>query len=497
MAIATMSRAESRHVCRIVDTNGGLAAGTVVLVSDKGGAFGYALTCWHNFDPDHQRSISQDEILSDVFLIPNWCRVDEPDERRPVTVVGQWSNKDQDVAVLKVPRSVIDQFGLEPMPVTRDLRPSLKLAIVGFHRPGELRDSERVLVTAVSGDVNKDVKDWRVSVRVFEVCSADGRAVPFDVGMSGGAIFEPRSGALVGLAAQVDPTPTGSHRLRGYGTSIDTVTRGWPTMADHCVFVRIDSDVLKWWLSAIAALALLLVLVFGGVYRRYGPRVPDIAPPHTPPPATIRTPSAQTTVFDVRRYYVPTGLVGDVGDLKISLGGGEGNADLFIYETLGRGPHEWEWKYEDGVLKRNSARFAGIVYLSPTGCWGLTADCGWNLRGFRRVRWDARTRNEGIVHARFSIGTDNWTWARGAGRQMQKLPVPFPGTWSVNLGDRSLDRSWHSFVVDLSDQDLSRVIGGFGWSVEWSSNGVETNDEGRAGNPKKLEIEIRNILYER
>lgn len=491
MATFTMSRDESRHICRIVDTIGGLAAGTVVLVSDKGGAFGYALTCWHNFDPDHQRNISHDEGISGVYLIPNWCRVEEVDRRRAVTVVGQWSSKDQDVAVLKIPRPVIEEFGLTPMRVTRDLRPGSKLDVVGFHRPGELKDSDRVPVTVVGGDVDKFVDDWGIAVRVFEVCSRDGRAVPFDVGMSGGAIFERRSGALVGLAAQVEPMPTGSHRARGYGTSIDTVMRGWPTMADHCVFTPIDTFPRSWF---VVMIALLMVVALAAAYLPTLGRGPRRSEPPTP---AVRTPPPQATVFDVRRHYVPTGQIGDIGDLTVSLGGGDGNADLFSYETRGRGPHEWEWKYEDGAQKRNSARFAGIVYLSPTGCWGLSADCGWNLRGFKRVHWDARTRNQEAVHVRFSIGTDNWTWARGDGRQMQRVTVPFPGTWTVNLGDRSLDRAWRSFDVELPDPDLSRVIGGFAWSMEWSSNGVETDDERRARNPKKIEIEIRNIRYER
>jgi len=45
---------------------------------------------------------------------------------------------------------------------------------------------------------------------------------------------------------------------------------------------------------------------------------------------------------------------------------------------------------------------------------------------------------------------------------------------------------------------FEKVIGGFGWVIDWSSNGIRLNDKGRTPDVvKKFQIEICDIRYER
>jgi exo-beta-1,3-glucanase (GH17 family) len=46
--------------------------------------------------------------------------------------------------------------------------------------------------------------------------------------------------------------------------------------------------------------------------------------------------------FSVDRFYVPSGVTGDVGDVQI--GAGADGTLQFVYTPLGRKPHEWEYK---------------------------------------------------------------------------------------------------------------------------------------------------------
>src|SRR5687768_13251792 len=79
------------HVCRLVaKSTDRLYVGTAVLISDQGKQFGYALTCWHNFDETGRRKIDSDGRLTDAWLISNAADINDERARRPVIVVNNW-----------------------------------------------------------------------------------------------------------------------------------------------------------------------------------------------------------------------------------------------------------------------------------------------------------------------------------------------------------------------------------------------------------------------
>jgi len=245
------------YVFRVVDGSqyerkGELFAGTAVLVSDQGQSEGYALTCWHNFDPDFRvKPFLEERGIPDFWLLPRWVLLDvltwrRPEVvvwRRPAVIVGKWSNPINDFAVLKVAREVIQAFQLKPAPITFDLYSRQLLLVVGLHRPGVLAEPDHIQVHIVpDGALFKKLQE---GTEVFEVERTEGRIL-WDTGMSGGAIFSSTTGALVGLPVAVDPDEeTRSHRYRGYGVAMKAVAETWTTICDYCWKVPSDPKLDK------------------------------------------------------------------------------------------------------------------------------------------------------------------------------------------------------------------------------------------------------------
>lgn len=214
-----------------------------------------------------------------------------------------------------------------------------------------------------------------------------------------------------------------------------------------------------------------------------------------PTPIPTDTP-AQPEVFLVSSNYDPSGYMGDTGDITVAK---LPNVDQFIYETEGRGPHEFEFKYIGGELNPNPAQFAGVMYLNPPGAFGTDPDGGHNLQNFQRVlKWEARSV-EGEVNVEFVIGGVTWIWDD---QTQMKKPALHPDTMGrTSLGTKTLTKEWQSFEYDLShklEEEFERVVGGFAWVISWGSNGLKLKED-KTG-PEESEtfiIEIRNIRYER
>jgi hypothetical protein len=202
-------------------------------------------------------------------------------------------------------------------------------------------------------------------------------------------------------------------------------------------------------------------------------------------------------------YYHPSGIMGDISDVQIAhlLEG-----DRFTYETLGRGPHEWEWKYINGILNPEPAQFAGVMYLDPPGNFGRLP--GYDMRDclflcIRRVpralTWEARSTG-GDVIVEFIIG--GIVLVRDPIDDRLLVTPPWPDSMPRIVVRRvTLTPDWKSFEYvfgALPPDSFKNVVGGFSWVVDWGSNGVQLNQERRgAVNPKTFTIELRNIRYVR
>jgi hypothetical protein len=259
-----------------------------------------------------------------------------------------------------------------------------------------------------------------------------------------------------------------------------------------------------------ASFAATVTVVIGGLLAQaVGPGIDEIrefwnphvglpAAPPSEPAADLARPTNRESVSVMQEYY-PSGLMGDIGDVSPTARTEE--ADQFIYEPLGRSPHEWDYKYIDGTLNERPAKFAGVMYLCPRGNWGVDSNGGRDLRSVAdMIRWEARSV-EGTVDVEFLIGGITWTWDEKA---KQRVLAPYPDSLPyTNLGTKRLTPEWKLFEVDLREKgrvrdDFKRVVGGFGWVITWAANGVRMSGDGVGPDQKKVfVIEIRNIRYER
>lgn len=97
--------------------------------------------------------------------------------------------------------------------------------------------------------------------------------------------------------------------------------------------------------------------------------------------------------------------------------------------------------------------FAGIYWQFPDGNWGQQK--GRNLAGAHAITFIAKGENGGEIVEFKSGGM--------SGR--------YPDSYQVSLGNVTLKREWSRYRIDLSNADLSNVIGAFAWIVAADENG--------------------------
>jgi hypothetical protein len=187
--------------------------------------------------------------------------------------------------------------------------------------------------------------------------------------------------------------------------------------------------------------------------------------------------------FSVISSYDPSGLTGDIGDVDVSK---TGELVRFTYQTNGKGPHEWEYKYKEGRLNEVPAEFAGVIFLDPPNNFGTSASGGFDLREVSgTIRWEARSL-AGEASVNFYIGGVEWMWDE---EQMDRVSVPYPDTLPrLSLGSRVISGEWQTFEYDISiypEVYFRCVIGAFGWSIAWG-----------AQHPPVYDIEVRNVTYD-
>jgi hypothetical protein len=93
----------------------------------------------------------------------------------------------------------------------------------------------------------------------------------------------------------------------------------------------------------------------------------------------------------------------------------------------------------------------------------------------------------------------DWIWDQANNViQSVKYPDSMPGD---SLGIYTLTPAWQEFQVTLAEHiedHFKYVVGGFAWIIDWGSNNIELDNPGTCPlQPKIIQIEIRNIRYER
>ena len=97
--------------------------------------------------------------------------------------------------------------------------------------------------------------------------------------------------------------------------------------------------------------------------------------------------------------------------------------------------------------------WAGIYWQYPDGNWGQKP--GKSLVGAKRISFYAKGERGGeIVEFKSGGITGN----------------RYQDTFEKTLGKQRLSNSWTRYVIDLSKEDLSNVIGAFAWVAAGSDN---------------------------
>jgi hypothetical protein len=188
--------------------------------------------------------------------------------------------------------------------------------------------------------------------------------------------------------------------------------------------------------------------------------------------------------FSVINAYDPTGFIGDIGDITVTMAG---DAIQFRYISNGLPEHEWDLKYINKVKNDQPAKFGGVLFQNPPNNSGTDPTGGYDIRQVKNaITWEARSL-QGEVNVQFVIGGIDWIWNE---EQKVRETPPYPDTLPrLSLGNHLLTSSWQTFSVNLAynpDDYFGCVLGGFGWVIKWGTT-----------HPETYEIEVRNIYYKK
>jgi hypothetical protein len=103
--------------------------------------------------------------------------------------------------------------------------------------------------------------------------------------------------------------------------------------------------------------------------------------------------------------------------------------------------------------------WAGIYWLNKPDNWGDQPGNDLSKAGYKRITFWARGEKGGEI-LEFKAG----------GVDAKKDGKPYADLFDVSSGKKTLTKDWQKYEIDLSDQKLSSVIGGFCWVANDSGN---------------------------
>jgi len=157
-------------------------------------------------------------------------------------------------------------------------------------------------------------------------------------------------------------------------------------------------------------------------------------------------------------HFIPSGWMGDYGDLKINDNDQTNPAD---------GKSAIKWTYN--AQSKQGANWAGAFWQNPANNWGDKPG-GYDLTGYKRLTFWARGGKGGEKIAEFKVG--GITGEHG-------------DSDSGSVGPIELNKDWKKYTIDLADKNLSHIVGGFCWSAS------------RDDNPDGFDLYLDEIRFEK
>ena len=153
---------------------------------------------------------------------------------------------------------------------------------------------------------------------------------------------------------------------------------------------------------------------------------------------------AQFTIYDDEAHnYDTSGWMGDIEGITF---------DPASSENPKSGTYCQKWSYDP--LMGRAQGWAGIYWQEPANNWGDVKG-GYNLNKFSKLKF----------------------WARGerGGEKIEFFLGGIMGKYGDSLdktssGTLTLTEFWREYEIDLTRANLSRVVGGFGWTANRNEN---------------------------
>lgn len=142
-------------------------------------------------------------------------------------------------------------------------------------------------------------------------------------------------------------------------------------------------------------------------------------------------------------HYVPSGWMGDYGDMKFD-------------RAWKENPHSGTTciKIVYSAEQKQGAGWAGIYWQNPANNWG-TKPGGFDLTGAKKLVFSARGGKGGEVLSEVGIGG---------------ISDEYSDSDKVSVGPIALSTEWKKHEIDLRGKDLSYISGGFFWSANAQDN---------------------------
>ncbi len=143
-------------------------------------------------------------------------------------------------------------------------------------------------------------------------------------------------------------------------------------------------------------------------------------------------------------HYVPSGFMGDYGDIKFD-------------GTNTVGPHSGLTCIRIVYSPKASqgARWAGIYWQNPANNWGAKIG-GYDLTGAKKLTFWARGEKGGERIEQFKAG--GMTEGKYADSDM------------ASLGPIALTSVWKQYSINLQGKNLTSISGGFSWATNLDVN---------------------------
>ncbi len=158
-----------------------------------------------------------------------------------------------------------------------------------------------------------------------------------------------------------------------------------------------------------------------------------------------------------KNHFIPSGWMGDFGDIKYN-----------DSSTITPQSRRTCIRIIYTAQKKQGAGWAGIYWQEPANNWGNVKG-GFDLTGSKKLTFYARGEKGGETIAEVKMGG-----IRGE----------YSDTATSSIGPIALTPEWKQYSIDLKDEDMSLVIGGFALVISSMDN------------PEGCTIYLDEIAYE-